>query len=192
MQYFIRLSLLCFTFTLMTSPGFAQSKGTVVEKIEEFESETGTPVKLGYLEISTGTALEPLKDRLPAEAFPLVIIKKSEFEEKVMRIRGLQMKSMEYTQLARELAYVDSLSVLKDQAYFKVIEAERQRADLHKRTNQELNAEITRLSLQIDKTIDTGEKSLKGRNLKMLTTGILGGAIGLTTGLLVGVLVGGI
>lgn len=190
MQGLIRISLLFSILTLTISLGFGQKRGTVVEKVEEFQSETGTPVKLGYIEASNGLAVEPLKDRLPPEAFPLVVIKKTDFEQKIKIIRGLQLKSLEYAQLSRDLAYADSLSLLKDQAYHSVIEAERQRADLHKKTNEKLNAEITRLSVQIDKTLDTGEKSLKGRNLKMLTTGILGAAIGLTSGLLVGVIVG--
>lgn len=190
MQLINRIFLLLFLSALMTSLGLGQDKPTVVEKIEEFESETGTPVKLGYLELSTGTALASLRDKLPPETFPLVVIKKTDFEEKIKRIRMLQVKSLEYTQLSRELAYIDSLNTLKDQAYYQVIEVERQRGDLHKRTNQELNTEISRLSIQIDKAIDTGEKSLKGRNFKLLTTGILGAAIGLTTGLVVGVLVG--
>lgn len=190
MQGLIRISLLFSILLLAVSLSFGQKRGTVVEKIEEFQSETGTPVKLGYIETSNGLAVEPLKDRLPPEAFPLVVIKKTDFDQKIKIIRGLQMKSMEYVQLSRELAYTDSLSVLKEQAYMKVVEAERQRADLHKETNEDLNTEITRLSIQIDKTLDTGEKSLKGRNFKMLTTGILGAAIGLTSGLLVGVIVG--
>lgn len=185
----LRLSkpyILLMLLILTTCLCFGQRR--VIEKIEEFESEMGTPVKLGYIQTQSGTDVAPLKNRLPPETFPLVVIKKADFEAKVLLIRKLQVESMEYARLARENAYLDSLQVLEDQAFEKVIEAERQRADLHKRTNQELITEIDRLSTQIDRTIDVGEKSLKGRNIKLLTTGILGGAIGLTTGLLVGVL----
>jgi hypothetical protein len=162
----------------------------VQDKVQEFESDLGTPIKLGYLDVGKTADLKWLSGRLDAGQYPLVLIKKEDFAQKIISIRKLQLESMGYLNLAEELAQRDSLNTLKDEVYQEIIAAERQRADRFKETNTQLNEQITRIDEQIERAADLTQKSMRGRNLRNLSMGLLGGGVGLSVGLLVGVIMG--
>ena len=188
-----RLLFMAFTFLLTAlpmAPVWAQYGRSVKEKVEEFTSESGTPVKLGYLEVGNTQDFSFLSRRMPADQYPMVIVEKPAFGKKIGLIRKLQVEALQYASLTDEFARQDSLDELKDAVFQEIVAAEKQRADRLKETNTQLNAEITRLSEQIDRTVGVGQKSLRGRNFKNLMIGALGAGIGFASGLVLGV-VGG-
>ncbi|MEM9990918.1 MAG: hypothetical protein AAF738_04085, partial [Bacteroidota bacterium] len=62
---------------------------------------------------------------------------------------------------------------------------EQKRADAFKRLNEEMLIEHKNLSEQLDLSTKVTNRVLRGRNLKNISVGAIGGVIGFITGILV-------
>jgi len=146
-------------------------------------------IKIEYVEIANEQRMHLLADTLAPENFPMITLPQGIFEQGVNVVKDLESLSYLYENVRQELQVIKQLSKQRDSVYESIIQFENQRVELLRGANQELNTHISQLNEQLNVSMDLVDESLKGRNRKNFTIGLLGGLAGISAGVILGLLV---
>lgn len=167
----------------------AQRDFLVKKEVFDQTSDSSTVV-LEYIVAPNSRSLASLAEELEPDNYPLVIVQEQVFTPGIRLVKGLELQILNYQLKDKEWAVLDSINIMKIERLNEIAGLERARVDVQKRANQDLNEQIDNLSRQLTLTTDLAEQSIKGRNRKNLTIGILGGAVGFTIGAMMAVIAG--
>ncbi len=146
-------------------------------------------IKIEYVEIANAQRMHLLADTLAPENFPMITLPQGIFEQGVNVVKDLESLSYLYENVRQELQVVKQLSRQRDSVYESIIQFENQRVELLRGANQQLSMHIGQLNEQLNISMDLVDESLKGRNRKNFTIGLLGGLAGISAGVILGLLV---
>jgi hypothetical protein len=159
-----------------------------VERTERFTPPDGVPLDVHYLAVPDSTSLQDLVRRLPQANYPLVVLKTSVFTSGVAIVRDLEAQKSLYEQRDREWGRLDSIQVVKLAKLEEIIDLQEMRVSTHMQANAQLMEQIDYLNEQLDASVTLTEKTLRGRQLRNLYVGMLGGAVGFSVGALIAIL----
>ncbi len=167
----------------------AQHDFLLKKEVFDQTSDSST-VELEYIVAPNSGSLARLANELDSTSYPLVIVQAQVFTPGIRLVKGLELQVLNYQLKDKEWAILDSINIMKIERLNEIAVLERARVDVQKRANQDLNEQIDNLSRQLTLSTDLAEQSIKGRNRKNLTIGILGGAVGFTIGAMMAVIAG--
>ncbi len=146
-------------------------------------------IQIEYVVISSPQMMRLLADTLAPENFPMITLPQGIFDQGINVVKDLESLSYLYENVRKELQVLQQLGQQRDSVYESIIHFENERVDLLRGTNQELNNHIDQLNEQLNSSMQLTEESIKGRNRKNFTIGILGGLAGISAGIILGLLV---
>ena len=192
----LRTGSLLFLSCLLMSIGIAQEQDIFKfsTKIEKFgNASDSSSVELPYLEIPSQEALlqlaeELLPDTVENNSYPLIVLEKSVFLPGIRLVKGLELQLLNYELKDKEWQILDSINNEEIAVLKEIAQIERQRVDVQKEANKDLNEQIQNLSEQLKLSTELTETSLKGRTRKNIYIGVLGGIFGFSLGAILGIL----
>ncbi|MDZ4700166.1 MAG: hypothetical protein SH809_10710 [Rhodothermales bacterium] len=156
----------------------APARAQFVERMERFTPPDGAPLEVHYLAVPDSASLGDLQRRLPPANYPLVVVKQAVFASGIAIVRDLEEQKSLYALRDLEWQRVDSIQVVKLAKLEEIIGLQEMRVDAHASANAQLIEQIDYLNEQLDRSVELTEKSLRGRQVRNLYIGILGGAVG--------------
>ncbi len=161
------------------------ARAQFIERMERFTPPDGEPLEVHYLAVPDSASLGDLLRRLPGANYPLVVVKQSVFASGLAIVRDLEEQKNLYALRDLEWQRVDSIQVVKLAKLEEIIGLQEQRVEAHADANTQLLEQIDYLNEQLDRSLELTEKSLRGRQVRNLYIGILGGAVGFSVASLI-------
>jgi len=146
-------------------------------------------ISIPYIEVRDSPRMINLAEILGSDNFPMIVMSLGVFEKGIIVVKDMESVTHLYGNFVEEQKVLSRLNMKQDSVYEHIIQSEKLRVDLYKEANRELNYEIQRMNNQLDQSLDLLDKSLKGRNRKTFTIGLLGGLVGISAGVILGILV---
>lgn len=171
--------LSAFWVILPIGPALAQAdkkQDGVFERKTQFRMSGDSVVSFYFYEVRDSAALRNLKIR--SEHFPISILKKPVLDPFFDLVQGYEAQLFEYHNMDKQQRFIDSVQVLKIQKLEQLVELQKERVDNYRQLTDDLRQNNSQLSAQVNSAVNIAEKQQKNRRLKMIWTGILGGAVG--------------
>lgn len=171
---------------LFAVPLFGQAdkkQDGVFERKTQFRMTGDSVVSFYFYEVRDSTAFRNLK--VKNEHFPVSILKKPVLDPFFDLVQGYEAQLFEYRNLDKQQRFVDSVQVLKIQKLEQVVALQKERVDNYRQLTDDLCQTNSQLSQQLNNAVNLTEKQQKNRRLKMVWTGILGGAVGFSVASLI-------
>jgi hypothetical protein len=179
----LKMRLLIISICLLASlSGFAQAS---VTRLDTLLLENDTL----FMRCRVATTAEELRAMVVnGDAFPVVVLRRSVYDETLGLIRRQHQLSVRQASLGRELQGTISLMEEQVTALRNIAFLEQQRADNFRQAADGLISESTRINNEIAASAREIRQNTRGMGRRNLFYGLLGGAVGLAAGTLIGVL----
>ncbi|MEM8527784.1 MAG: hypothetical protein AAGG68_24290 [Bacteroidota bacterium] len=138
-----------------------------------------------YYTAANADEVEFLSEKMRLDIYPVAILHEDLLDNIVGLSNDYEEMTLAFNKLDKKLAEVEALRVSQIAKYEDIVELEQKRADAFKRLNEEMLIEHKNLSEQLDLSTKVTNRVLRGRNLKNISVGAIGGVIGFITGILV-------
>ncbi len=158
------------------------------KKVEQFTITTDdtTEVKFEYLDVKNRSSLLTLAMQMTdSRDYPVVVFKKAVFVPGMEIMRTLDLQIQNYQHRDEQWRTLDAISKAKYAQLENIVDLQSQRVENYKAANEQLNVQIENLSNQLTASVELTEKSIRGRNIKNLWIGALGGVFGFSVGVLI-------
>lgn len=182
----LRLNLILLLLLGVVPAALAQ----VEERTVTFTPPDGAPLTVHYIAVPDSAGLGFLSRRLSLSDYPLVVLKTAVFGAGIQIVRDLEAQKELYAARDREWVRVDSIQAVKLAKLEEIISLQEMRVEAHASANRELLEQIGYLNEQLTLSTELTEKSLRGRQIRNLYIGLLGGAVGFSLASLIA-LIGG-
>ncbi|MEZ4698831.1 MAG: hypothetical protein R2834_00755 [Rhodothermales bacterium] len=170
----IRVFLVLFCLAGLAPAANAQFRGSSVQ----FSPPDGAPLDVNYISVPDSTSLRDLYGRMPIIDYPVVVVKAAVFSAGVAIVRDLEKQKALYAERDHEWQRVDSIQAVKLAKLEEIISLQEMRVEAHASANRQLLEQIDYLNEQLTQSVELTEKSLRGRQVRNIYIGMLGGAVG--------------
>ncbi len=161
---------------------------TFLSKVESFKTGDSL-VSFQYIDVPSRKSLLKLAlSTKDASNYPVVVLKKDIFVPGVEIVRTLDLQILNYQHRDEQWQILDEIHKAKYDQLDKIVGLQGQRVEAYKSANEQLNLQIKQLNEQLTSSVELTERSLKGRQLRNLWIGALGGVFGFSVGVLISAL----
>lgn len=143
-----------------------------------------------YREVRSNAELLALAADQRTDRYPIVIMNRRRYELLKEAVATQNKIIRSHAQLDTAMTIMSNLQKQQGAAYNELLSLENERAEMFKKSTQELLTESQKLNAELTNSLALLKDNIRGMQRRNLKAILIGGVIGLTTGVLTGVIVG--